>query len=174
MYWKYLWYVIRHKWYVFVECCKFGIPWHGLIHDLHKLLPCEFIPYAKYFYGSENKRDKEGNYKPPPTNKIGFDRAWNHHQKHPLGSHHWQYHVLVNDDDGTHALKMPFYDVLEMYCDWVGAGKAITGRDNTKEWYKSRKEKIVLHDATRGYLENLVWFGRSSFKRMFRKEYERL
>ena len=51
MYWKYLKAVLKHKWFVFIECRKLGIPWLGVIHDLSKFLPSEFIPYARYFYG---------------------------------------------------------------------------------------------------------------------------
>ena len=52
---KYLWYVIRHKWFVFVECCKDGIAWQGLVHDLSKLRLSEFMPYATHFYGKVSK-----------------------------------------------------------------------------------------------------------------------
>jgi hypothetical protein len=44
-------YVIRHKWYVFLECRKLGIGWLGLVHDWSKFRPSEFIPYARHFYG---------------------------------------------------------------------------------------------------------------------------
>jgi len=63
-YFEYLIYVLRHKWYVFIECCRVGIIWSGLTHDLSKFLPDEFIPYANYFYGNnKKKRDKTGYYK---------------------------------------------------------------------------------------------------------------
>ena len=47
---KYLKYVIKHKWYTFVECCRLGIPWLGIIHDLSKFLPSELFTYAEWFY----------------------------------------------------------------------------------------------------------------------------
>lgn len=50
-YLKYLWYVIRHKWFVFLACCHRRMYWLGIIHDWSKLLPSEFFPYAKHFYG---------------------------------------------------------------------------------------------------------------------------
>jgi len=50
-YWKYLWYVIRHKWYVGGECRRQGFIFCGLFHDWSKLLPSEFFPYAEHFYG---------------------------------------------------------------------------------------------------------------------------
>ena len=35
---RYLWYVIRHKWFVGVECVKRGLWWRGLVHDLSKFV----------------------------------------------------------------------------------------------------------------------------------------
>ena len=56
MYWQYLKYIFRHKWFVSVECRKAGIAWRGVIHDLSKLRPSEFVPYASYFMGDIRKR----------------------------------------------------------------------------------------------------------------------
>jgi hypothetical protein len=103
MYWKYLKYVIRHKWYVFIECCKLGIPVRGLLHDLSKLLPSEFFPYAQYFYGNNFPNEQwHGDirlhipYKwTVDSVKEAFDLAWLKHQKRNL--HHWQYWLLVMD-----------------------------------------------------------------------------
>ena len=53
---KYTWYIIRHKWYVFIECCKLGIIWRGIWHDWHKFLPGEFFPYAIHFNGNEEEK----------------------------------------------------------------------------------------------------------------------
>lgn len=87
MYFEYLKKVLLHKYYVFIECCKLGIPWLGIIHDLSKFLPCEFFAYARYFHGS-NPRSAE--------NKPAFDVAWLHHQK--SNKHHWQYWILQYDN----------------------------------------------------------------------------
>lgn len=32
-------------------------------------------------------------------------------------------------------------------------GRAITGKDNTKQWYNEHKDRIVLHEWTRVYVE---------------------
>lgn len=83
----YLKYVIRHKWYVFLACLRFGLFWRGIKHDWTKFLLSEWMPYARTFYAP----DGSGQYKPDPL----FDRAWNHHQK--ANSHHWQYWLLSPD-----------------------------------------------------------------------------
>jgi hypothetical protein len=37
-YWKHFVYLMKHKWFVLVECVKLGIAWRGLVHDLSGLL----------------------------------------------------------------------------------------------------------------------------------------
>ncbi|MBZ0293912.1 MAG: DUF5662 family protein [Anaerolineae bacterium] len=41
--WQYLKYVFRHKWYVFWSCVEYGLFWRGLVHDLSKFTPEEWI-----------------------------------------------------------------------------------------------------------------------------------
>jgi len=138
---KYLNYVIRHKWYVFLECWKVGIIWQGITHDFSKLLPSEFFPYSIYFYGN-GKNDKE------------FDNAWLLHQKR--NPHHWQYWLLYEDEGALKTLDMPLEYRKEMLCDWRGAGKAITGKDNTEKWYEINKNKMLLHRDTRNWVEKNI------------------
>ena len=40
--------VFRHKKEVAKICFKFGLYWQGIIHDLSKFSPTEFIPSVKY------------------------------------------------------------------------------------------------------------------------------
>ena len=157
MYFKYLKYVLKHKWYVFIECCKFGIPLRGILHDLSKFLPSEFIPYARYFYGNYpawNKVEYEPCY-PYKYTKEGvndaFDYAWLLHQKR--NPHHWQYWILKCDNDGTKILGMPLKVRKEMLADWIGAGIAITGKREVKEWYAKNRDNIILHPSTRVWID---------------------
>ena len=145
-YWKYLKYVIKHKYYVMLECFEMGIYWRGLTHDLSKLLPSEFIPYANYFYG-ESLESKE-------SAKAKFEEAWLFHQHR--NPHHWQYWILQNDSDGVKILDIPEKYILEMFCDWVGAGKAITGKRDVINWWDKNKEVILLSDKTTERIEELM------------------
>lgn len=52
-YLRYLNYLVKHKWFVFLEGCKEGIVWQGITHDISKFLPSEFFPYVEYFYGNK-------------------------------------------------------------------------------------------------------------------------
>ena len=153
---KYASYLFRHKWYVFIECCKVGIPWRGLVHDLSKFLPSEWIPYANYFY-KPKQRDETGYYKPCDTGDKAFDYAWLLHQKR--NKHHWQWWVLPKGDGGVEILPMPDKYRKEMLADWRGAGRAQGYGDNTNEWYKANRNKMQLHPETRAWIEHQLYGG---------------
>ena len=142
IYFKYLWYVLRHKWFVMRECSRAGLYWRGVMHDISKFSPAEFGPYARYFYGE--KTDKT---------KADFDKAWQHHQEH--NSHHWEF--WRNEGSRFFRLqKMPYDDVCEMVCDWRGAGMAIHGCDESAQWYQNNKDRMELHPKTRELAETLL------------------
>lgn len=90
---QYWWTVTKHRWYVFLEACKLGIPFLGFIHDWSKYLPAEFFPYAEYFNGGYERG------KQPEPVKLAFDFAWLHHQR--WNKHHWQSYVLHNDQSDS-------------------------------------------------------------------------
>lgn len=153
MYFKYLSYIVRHKWFVFLECCKSGIPLLGFIHDWSKFLPGEFIPYARHFYGKGRDikygRDKTGYYKAGDTGDYDFDFAWLLHQKR--NKHHWQWWILPEDDGGTVIFEMPIKYRKEMLCDWKGAGRAQNTPD-VKAWYEKNHSKLRLGPETRRWI----------------------
>lgn len=121
---RYLWYIIRHKWFVFVECLKIGVPmWGAIIHDWQKFTLTEWSPYVQSFYGPWKYEER------PQWLIEAFDRAWLHHQHH--GPHHWQYWILREDSGALKLIEMPDRYRREMLADWRGAGRAITGKDNT-------------------------------------------
>lgn len=118
---KHLKVVLRHKRYVFHECRKCGHPFLGLKHDLSKFSLAEFGPSALYFQGSRSpiKAEKE---------EKGYSYAWQHHHNH--NPHHWQYWLDYDDEGKLITVKMPYKYVVELMCDWIGAGKAY----NAKKW----------------------------------------
>lgn len=145
---------MRHKWYVMIECFGEGLFWRGIIHDLSKLYPSEFIPYANHFYGKglniRSGRDETGYYKPTNTGDKAFDFAWLLHQKR--NRHHWQYWILPEDDGGEIIMEISHKYLIEMLCDWQGAGKA-QGTPNVMKWYEKNKDKMRLHYKTRKVVE---------------------
>ena len=138
---RYLGYVLRHKWFVFQEGRKLGVPLVQLVwHDASKLRPSEFLPYARYFYGARKVRDQGA-----------FDRAWLLHQHR--NPHHWQFWILREDSGETKALPMPGRYRREMLADWRGAGRAIHGKDETTSWYLTTRHARVLHPETQTWVE---------------------
>ncbi|MCC7572207.1 MAG: hypothetical protein KO464_02315 [Candidatus Methanofastidiosum sp.] len=152
---KYLLYLLRHKYYVFVECCKAGIPWRGFTHDFSKFLPSEFFPYMKHFYIRKNKVIAGGYIKQADTvQDPAFDKAWQLHIKR--NPHHWQYWVTTSEQGVARTPKvspMPDCYWKEMIADWRGAGRAQGYGDNTLEWYEKHKDSMLLHPETRGNVE---------------------
>ena len=158
-YHKYLWYVVRHKWFVAQECFKVGLFWRGIVHDIDKFLPDEFIPYAKHFFGPDRdihtSRNKTGYYKPTNTGDPAFDYAWFLHTKR--NKHHWQYWCIPEQGEGAIIpVVIPLKYVKEMICDWKGAAKAQHSKSTVQEWYEANKNKMILHHVTRGILEVLL------------------
>jgi len=153
---KYFNYILRHKYFVFLECCKLGIPFLGIIHDWSKFRPSEFIPYAKHFYGEKKTKQKEkekieGYDKSKDSEDDTFNKAWLYHIHR--NKHHWQFYLLIQDENKNIVLDMPIKYRKELLADWCGAGKAITGKDNTKEWYLKHKNKYQFHPDTKKWLE---------------------
>ena len=112
-------------------------------HDESKWGSCEFVPYREYFYG---KRDSHVDEE--------FKKAWLHHIHN--NPHHWQYWVLINDDDGIEIIEMPKRYVIEMICDWMSFGYSKHDLTMTKKWYEERKDKIMLHPETRKIVEEIL------------------
>ena len=112
------------------------MPIVGLAHDWSKFLPDEFLPYAVYFWGDGGQE--------------AFDVAWLKHQNR--NPHHWQWWILVNDEDDDKVLDMPGRYRKEMLADWRGAGRSY-GNSDTTGWYLKNNGKMQLHDDTRAWIE---------------------
>ena len=148
---KHLKTINKHKWWVFVYCCKAGIPFRGLVHDLSKFSPTEFCESVKYFDGkiSPIVKCKEIN---------GVSYAWLHHKGR--NRHHYEY-WQDNFDKGGHPVVMPFKYALEQICDFLGAGKAYMGKDFTYQaeyqwWLKKISNPVAMHPQTKQFTELML------------------
>ena len=142
IYWNYFKYIMQHKYYVLLECLKMGMPIHGIVHDMSKLLPTEFFPYAIKFLSGDyafNFQEVENN----------FAFAWLYHQRR--NKHHWDYWV---NSEGK-ALPMPRKYALQMVADWRAMGRKFG--DTASDFYKKNQSRMKLHHTTRDMLD--VIFG---------------
>jgi hypothetical protein len=106
MHWKYLRYVLRHKWFVLLAGLRLGVPIKRLLlHDWSKFTPLEWLGYARFFYGPHQDAvvlsPSGGRAKAPAAVAEAFDRAWLHHQQY--NDHHWQHWVFLVSPPGSYA-----------------------------------------------------------------------
>lgn len=137
--------ITHHKWIVFKLCCKVGKPWRGLLHDMSKYSPTEFLESAKYYVGShspitEAKKDK------------GYSEAWLHHKGR--NKHHSEYWVDYNAPEVAPIIPYPY--AVEMICDKLAAGIVYEGKKWTKEYeleyWNKEKEKIEAHPKMKDFI----------------------
>lgn len=149
--WRHFKTITKHKWYVFRACCEFGIPFRGLVHDLSKYSPIEFMPSAKHFQGTSSPIDAE-------KAQNGYSIAWAHHKGH--NPHHWEYWTDWDKNGNLYAMKIPKKYVLEMVCDWVGAGKAYNPNKWTQNeplsYYYKVKDTRVFNKYTQIFIEDIL------------------
>jgi len=140
---------MEHKKNVFIECWKTGLYIHAFTHDLSKLRPSEFFPYARFFMS----KDRANNYKTKTSDEdnIDFQSGWLLHQKR--NKHHWQFWILPEDEGGIKVLEMPLKYRKEMLCDWRGAGRAY-GTPDTRKWWRENNHKMKLHPEVRKWIED--------------------
>lgn len=113
-YWRHFQMIVRHKYYVFVECKKYGLYWQGLVHDLSKFSPIEF-KQARYYRGTGSPIDVE-------KSVHGYSAAWLHHFHN--NKHHWEYWYDVTSGK---LAPIPNRYIKEMICDIIAASKAYNG-----------------------------------------------
>lgn len=144
--------ITAHRHMVMIHCFKAGIIKNGLLHDLSKYSPTEFIPGVLYFQGnrSPNEREREVN---------GYSMAWIHHKGR--NKHHFEYWTDYSTKTGTlDPVKMPDKYIFEMFCDRVAASK-IYKKDEYNdrcplEYFLKAKKKREIEAVTAKKLEFLL------------------
>lgn len=66
--------VLKHKFFVLIECWKKGLYIQGIIHDLSKFSPTEFYAYSWHFFADNLEKAYSGD----KYEKL-FQYAWLHH-----------------------------------------------------------------------------------------------
>lgn len=144
--------ITKHRHKVIYHCAKCGILWRGLMHDLSKYSPTEFIPGAKYYLGTRSPNEAERGEK-------GYSAAWLHHKGR--NRHHFEYWTDYNMvERRVMPVKMPFVFVVEMFCDRVAASKIYQGKNYTEghpiEYFERGKPTRAIHPETSDLLESLL------------------
>lgn len=152
--WKHFCTINHHKHLVMKGCFAVGLYKQGLLHDLSKYTPTEFLVGCKYYQGNMSPNNAERKDK-------GYSSAWLHHKGR--NKHHMEYWIdySVNKDEGICGMKMPVNYVVEMFIDRVSASKnyqkeAYTDR-SPLEYYENGKNIHILHPDTKELLEKLLY-----------------
>ena len=146
--------ITRHKLLVGKLCFRCGLYRQGLMHDLSKYSPAEFLMGVKYYQGTRSPNDAEREAK-------GVTTAWLHHKGR--NRHHLEYWVDYDprrERPGLIGMKMPDNYIVEMFCDRIAASKIYQGDAYTDrsalDYYNQGRGKVLLHPYTAEKLELLL------------------
>ena len=144
--------ITKHRHKVIAHCVKAGIPWQGLLHDLSKYSPEEFLPGARYCTGTRSPNEGE-------RETQGYSLAWMHHKGR--NRHHFEYWTDYNPKTRRiEPVKMPLKYVAEMFCDRLAACKIYLGEDykpdSALQYFLKGKSHRKIHPETSRLLEKLL------------------
>lgn len=158
--WKHFCTITRHKNLVMKGCFAVGLYRQGLLHDLSKYSPTEFLVGCKYYQGTRSPNNAEREEK-------GYSSAWLHHKGR--NKHHMEYWIdyyaskeecQKMGNGGMGGMKMPIRYAVEMYVDRVAASKNYQKDKYTNEsalnYYMHGRDVQMLHADTRALLELLL------------------
>ena len=145
--------ITKHKKLVMKSCFKVGLYKQGLLHDLSKYTPVEFITGTKFYQGyrSPNTAERE---------LYGYSGAWLHHKGR--NKHHFEYWIDYSPgaNPTLQGNKMPTRYVVEMFLDRIAASKTYLGDKYTDkcplEYFLRSREYYLIHEDTMELLEKLL------------------
>ncbi len=163
---KYLHYINTHRFIVFLLCCKAGIPFQGIKHDLSCYSPTEFFEGLKYY-----KNNKISPYK-NSQKENGYSLAWLHHKGR--NKHHSDYWFDYNAP--LKAPIIPFNYCVEMVCDRIAIAKMNYGKKYSNmspyyAWNKTRDNEMLNRHIQGFMTETFELLGAYGEKKVINKKY---
>ena len=153
--WQHFRTINHHRFLVMKGCFKVGLYRQGLLHDLSKYSPSEFLVGCRYYQGTRSPNNAE-------REEIGYSRAWLHHKGR--NRHHYEYWIDYSTDpkEGIIGMKMPVRYVIEMFIDRIAAAKTYRGSKYTDsyplEYYEKGAARLgrMVHPETAKLLHFLL------------------
>lgn len=145
---KHLGTVIKHKAVVFKHCCKCGIFWQGLWHDMSKFSPTEFFESVKFY--------TDGTKSPLSTarEQQGYTAGWIHHKNR--NKHHVEYWY---DEQNSTQVAMPFKYAVEAVCDKIAATKIYKKKNYTPQavldYFLKESLKVSMNPQMHNFFETI-------------------
>lgn len=151
--WKHFRTITHHKLLVMQGCFRVGLYWQGIIHDLSKYSPVEFMVGARYYQGNMSPNNAE-------RKDRGYSSSWLHHKGR--NKHHLEYWIdyAMKPNISMVGMRMPDRYVVEMFIDRVSASKNYQKEayrdDSAWNYYNRGKAHLVMHPEVRELLETLL------------------
>lgn len=139
--------ITKHRHLVCRYCFRLGLYKQGLLHDLSKYSPTEFLKGAKYYQGFRSPNEAE-------RQETGVTLSWLHHKGR--NRHHLEYWIDYDLDPDCRipmmGCKMPLRYVAEMFCDRIAASKVYLKERYTDaaayEYYMKSRPHLIIHPDT--------------------------
>lgn len=152
--WNHFKTITYHKYLVMKGCFAVGLYKQGLMHDLSKYSPTEFMVGARYWQGDRSPNNAE-------REDVGFSSSWLHHKGR--NKHHYEYWIDYNShavDEAMVPVPMPNRYIVEMFMDRLAASKVYNKEKYTDadalKYYQSGDTARFLHPHTKKVLELLL------------------
>lgn len=146
-----------HKYLVTRLLFRCGLYKQGILHDLSKYSPVEFLAGVKYYQGYRSPINAEKEAK-------GYSLGWLHHKG--KNKHHWEYwldNANADTKDAVHgitAIEMPREYVVEMICDRIAASMNYEKEKYTDasalNYFLRGKDHVFMHPKTRALTKHLL------------------
>ena len=150
--WRHFKTITIHKLLVMGGCFKVGLYKQGLLHDLSKYSPTEFLVGVRYYQGDKSPNAAERLDK-------GYSEAWMHHKGR--NKHHCEYwNDLSTKTWRYEPVPMPRNYLVEMVMDRRAACIVYQGKNYTPasalNYYLKSKERDIMHPKTQRELEYIL------------------
>ncbi len=152
--WKHFKTITYHKYLVAKGCFRVGLYKQGILHDMSKYSPTEFLVGMKYYQGDRSPNNAEREVK-------GYSSAWLHHKGR--NKHHYEYWIDYSTKSvpgGMAPVAMPDKYIAEMMMDRIAASKVYLGQKYTDDaplqYYIKGADNVPLHPDTKEKLEQLL------------------
>ncbi len=148
--------ITEHRMEVMKGCFAVGLYRQGLLHDLSKYMPSEFLVGAKYFQGDRSPNNAE-------REDLGYSSSWLHHKGR--NKHHYEYWIDYNSrmgkwEDVMVPVKMPLKYVVEMMMDRIAACKIYNKGSYTDDmplrYFTRSMNRVPMHKDTKKLLYALL------------------
>lgn len=153
--WGHLCTINHHKILVMKYCFRVGLYKQGLMHDMSKYTPTEFLVGCRYYQGTRSPNNAQ-------REATGYATAWLHHKGR--NKHHYEYWIDYSADavEGIVGQRMPVRYVVEMFMDRIAASQTYLKDEYTDRspllYYEEGAGKLgkMIHEETAELLHKLL------------------